>query len=194
MGRLHTSHHPPVVIIDAQDHDTPGALNQLLPNAHVIPQPQPDGVANALLLAQPFLDDVVLVTLGDVYWDGTFATLPRDPALVVWRDAPPAETRKNFGVSAGSNGFVVEVIEKPIDCHGLSCGMGVYVLTRPVISCFQDAPVDSRTGERGITGGIQAAIDAGITFRAIRFSGYYNNVNSRSDVIAVEDHIAQLAR
>jgi dTDP-glucose pyrophosphorylase len=67
--------------------------------------------------------------------------------------------------------------------------MGVYVLNRPAISCFIDAPVDSRTGERGITGGIQTAIQRGVGFEAVAFSGYYNNVNSPSDVIAVEDYL-----
>jgi glucose-1-phosphate thymidylyltransferase len=191
IGGLHSSESPPVVIIDAQDTDTPEALSHLLPEARLVHQSQPDGVANALLLAQPFLDDVVVVTLGDLFLDGTLATLPRRPALVVWLEAPAAELQKNFGIATGSDGFVLEVIEKPSAFHGLSCGMGVYVLNRSAISCFKDAPVDSRTGERGITGGIQSAIEGGVTFRTISFSGYYNNVNSHSDVMAVEHHLAQ---
>jgi NDP-sugar pyrophosphorylase family protein len=73
IGRFHVSPKPPVVIVDAEDQDTPEALVDLLPGARVVHQPQPDGVANALLLAQPLLDEGAIVTLGDLFLDGTFA-------------------------------------------------------------------------------------------------------------------------
>ena len=191
---FHDSARPPIVIVDARDNETPLALTALVPAAHAIRQAKPDGVANALLLAEPVLDDLVLVTLGDLFLDGAFAPFPRGPGLVFWRDAPAAETQKNFGVSLNADGFVSGVIEKPVDCHGLRCGMGVYVLTRSVISAFRDAPIDPRTGERGITAAVQAALDAGVAFHAIPFSGYYNNVNSLSDVAAVEHHLVPVGR
>ena len=194
VGAFHDSARPPLVIIDAQDDETPLALTALLPTARVIRQAQPDGVANALLLAEPFLDNMVLVTLGDLFLDGAFAPFPRGPGLVVWRDAPAAETQKNFGVSLNADGSVSGVIEKPVDCRGLRCGMGVYVLTRSVISAFRDAPIDARTGERGITAAVQAALDAGVAFNAIPFSGYYNNVNSLADVAAVGHHLVPAGR
>src|SRR5437762_2818469 len=58
VGAFHDSARPSLVIIDAQDDETPLALTALLPTARVVRQAQPDGVANALLLAEPFLDDV----------------------------------------------------------------------------------------------------------------------------------------
>lgn len=194
IGRFHTSPKPPVVVVDAHDQDTPEALADLLPGARVVHQPQPDGVANALLLAQPLLDDVAIVTLGDLFLDGTFASIPREAGLAFWCDAPADETANNFGIAARADGFVSSVIEKPANPRGLSCGMGVYVLTPSVISCFHKARVDSRTGERGITDGIQAAIEAGVRFRAIAFSGYYKNVNTSADVMAVESYLAPPVR
>jgi dTDP-glucose pyrophosphorylase len=194
IGRFHSSAKPPVVIVDAQDRETPEALAVLLPEGHIVRQPQPDGVANALLLAQPLLDDLAIVTLGDLFLDGTLPAMPHEPGVVFWREAPPEETAKNFGITSRSDGLVSEVVEKPTDACGLSCGMGVYVLTRSGISCFHKAPIDPATGERGITYGIQAAIAAGLRFRAIPFSGYYNNVNSSADVIAVETYLAGPAR
>ena len=194
IGRCHTSDAPPVVIVDDQDAETPLVVDVLLPRACVVRQARPDGVANALLLAQPFLDDVVVVALGDLFLDGEVAGLTREPALVFWREAPPAETRKNFGVTIKSDGSVSAVIEKPVHLFGLTCGMGIYVLTRSAIACFRHAPVDARTGERGITAAIQTAIDRGIVFRSVPFSGFYNNVNSPSDVASVEGHLAQAVR
>jgi dTDP-glucose pyrophosphorylase len=194
IGRFHSSRKPPVVVVDAQDTETPEALVDLLPGARVVNQRRPDGVANALLLAQPFLDDLLIATLGDVFFQGVFPSMPRQPSLVFWPDGPAAETRKNFGIMATSDGTVSRVIEKPADCRGLTCGVGLYVLPRSAIACFARAPIDLRTGERGITGAVQTAIDAGIRFRAIPFSGYYNNVNSSSDVMAVESYLAQPVR
>ncbi len=194
IGRFHSSSKPPVVIVDGQDHETPAALAELLPGTRIVHQPRPDGVANALLLAQPLLDEVAIVTLGDLFLDGTFASIPKEAGLAFWRDASAEETAKNFGIIARSDGLVSGVVEKPAHAHGLSCGMGVYVLTPSVISCFQEAPIDSRTGERGITDGVQAAIAAGIRFRAIPFSGYYKNVNSTADVRAVESYLARPVR
>jgi dTDP-glucose pyrophosphorylase len=194
IARFHTSPKPPVVVVDARDQKTPKALEDLLPGARVVHQQQPDGVANALLLAQPLLDAVAIVSLGDLFLDGTFATIPSEAGLSFWRDAPAEETANNFGIATRADGFVAGVIEKPANPRGLSCGMGVYVLTPSVISCFRNARVDSRTGERGITDGIQAAIEAGVRFRAIPFSGYYKNVNTSADVMAVESYLAPPVR
>src|SRR5438105_5501590 len=187
---FHRSKKPPVVIVDADDGQTPRAVDVLLPGARVVAQRHADGVANALLLAQPMLDETVLVTLGDLFLHGVLAAIDPRPALVVSPAGGPADPRQHFGAVSAAD-VVSHVVEKPRDCAGMQCGVGVYVLTQPAISCFRAAPVDARTGERGITDGLQAAIDAGIDFRVIRFSGYYRNVNTRADVAAIEDYLAR---
>lgn len=187
---LHQSARPPVVIVSSDDDETPRAVARLLPGARIVPQPRPDGVANALLLAEPFLDDDLIVTLGDVFLDGPLSS-GAGPGLLVWQGASVDEIRSNFGVAATDDGLVSGVVEKPLDGRGLQCGMGVYRLTRKVIACFPAAPTDARTGERGITDAIQAAIAAGVRFRAIPFSGYYHNVNAPDDVVAIERHLAR---
>ena len=189
-GPLHRSTKPPVVIVDAEDEEMPRAVEALLPGARLVVQREADGVANALLFAQPLLDDAVIVTLGDLLFDGAFAPIDARPAVMLWPGAPAGEIRQNFGVVV-SGGIVSRVVEKPVEWRGLQCGLGVYVLTQPVISCFRDAPIDARSGERGITDGLQAAIAAGVAFRGILFSGYYKNVNSQADVAAVERYLAR---
>src|SRR5438093_8940792 len=139
---IHTSAKPPIVIIDAQDRETPAAVDSLLPSARVVRQEQPDGVANALVLAEPFMDEVVCAVLGDMFIDGAFAPFPHAPALLFSRAAAAAETGKNFGLSIDAAGVVRAVIEKPVDRDGLQCGMGVYVLTRSIIAGFCGAPID----------------------------------------------------
>ena len=185
MAPLHRSQLPPVVIVDAADEETPRAVDEQLPAVRVVRQPHPDGVANAILLARPCLDDTVLVTLGDLFLDGEFPNILTTPAVAVWRAAPAAEIRKNFGVAVDRDGRVTSVVEKPDRIAGLECGVGVYVLSKAAIACFERAPIDSR-GERGITAGIQTAIETGVAFRTLPFDGYYNNVNSHEDLAAVE--------
>jgi dTDP-glucose pyrophosphorylase len=179
-----------VVIVDSGDKETPHVATALLPGIRVVIQPEPDGVANALILAQPFLDDVVIVALGDLFIDGIFASIPQGPALTFWDEAPELETRKNFGIKV-QEGLVTNVIESPRDGCDLLCGMGVYVLTQPVISCFRRTLVDPGSGERGITTGLQVAIELGIHFSLVRFRGYYNNINTPSDFMATERHIGR---
>jgi dTDP-glucose pyrophosphorylase len=189
IGTFHSSKRPPVAIVDAHDAETPSALDPLIPDVQLVRQPTPDGVANALLLAEPYLDDLVLVVLGDLFLDGAFSSMPPRPTLVFWSEATAAETKKNFGIAATRDGTVRTVVEKPRTCDGLRCGMGVYVLTRDAIDAFRRAPVDARSGERGVTDGIRAAVEAGIDFHTVSFSGHYVNVNSHADLQAVERYV-----
>jgi dTDP-glucose pyrophosphorylase len=188
IGRLHSSPQPPLVIVDAADDATPRVASECLPGAVIVRQPRPDGVANALLLAEPLMDDLVLVALGDLFVEGAFE-LPDEPALMFWSGAPPGETSSNFGIQIGRDGDVSAVVEKPVDADGLCCGLGVYVLTRRLVALFHQTPIDRRTGERGITAGLQTAIEAGVRFRAIPFHGFYRNVNSSADVEEVDRYL-----
>jgi NDP-sugar pyrophosphorylase family protein len=190
LSRLHRSSKPPVVIVDSSDRETPSVARALVPQASIVTQPRPDGVANALLLAEHLLDELILVTLGDLVIDGTLDLDVDSPTLVCWRQAPEHETRKNFGVAVTTGGGVKAIVEKPVFCDGLQCGMGIYALTRAAVASFRRAEIDPRTHERGITAGLQAAIHAGGRFRAVDFCGYYNNINSEADVDAAEEHLA----
>ena len=194
IGPYHTSARPPIVIVDANDRETPDVVAARLPRAAIVRQRRPDGVANALLLARPLLDGPAIVALGDLFLDGTFAAIPAAPAVAFWREAPDTETVKNFGISVDDRGFIDAMVEKPCEPRGWRCGMGIYILTPAVIKCFRRAVVDPHTGERGITDGLRAACVAGVRFRAIPFSGYYNNVNSKADLIEAEHHVARPVR
>jgi dTDP-glucose pyrophosphorylase len=110
IGRFHTSPKPPIVVVDAQDQDTPEALADLLPGARVVLQPQPDGVANALLLAQPLLTTCAIVTLGDIFLDGIVRIDPARGGIVVLVRRTAEETRTT-GIAACADGFVLGVLK-----------------------------------------------------------------------------------
>ena len=152
--------------------------------ARVVVQAEPDGVAAAIALALPYLEGDALVALGDVVIDGSFASDGPAPALVVWRDAPPEVTARNFGVRERPLG----VVEKPRE-PGLVCGLGLYLLTREVIAGFATCPPDAR-GERAITDALAHSIAAGTRYRLVDFAGRYVNVNTAEDLALAEELFA----
>lgn len=192
LGRLwrqlaprHTSPAPPVLVAAAGDDRVPRFAAARAPSARVIVQAEPDGVANAVLLALPHLEGPALVVLADIVLDGELGPPPPPPALVTWPAAPPEVTRKNFGVRVGTDGAPVELVEKPAAADGLVCGIGLYWLTPDVIARFAAAPRNPRTGEREITAALA------FTLRETRYGlwehrGRYFNVNSAEDLAEAE--------
>ena len=88
IGGLHSSLRAPVVIVDAQDSETPAAVAMLTPQAQVVRHPEPGGVANALLLAEAYLDECVVVALGDLFLERRLRPVPADAdACVLARSA-----------------------------------------------------------------------------------------------------------
>ena len=79
--------------------------------------PKLQGVDQLQELAQPLLDDTVIVALGDLFLDGTFAPFPVGAGLVFWRGAPAGEAAQNFGIATRPDGFASAVVEKPV-CEG----------------------------------------------------------------------------
>jgi glucose-1-phosphate thymidylyltransferase len=146
----------------------------------------PDGVANAVRLALPHLIGPALVVLGDIVLDGALACPPPPaPALVIWRDAPPGVTMRNFGIRVDAGGAPEALTEKPPDPTGLVCGLGLYWLTPEVIERFGAAPVNPRTQEREITAALAFAL-RDTRFGVWEFTGRYWNLNTAADLADAE--------
>lgn len=187
---LHHSPEPPLVVVDGSDHETPCLLPALLPRARLVVQPTPDGVARALLLTRPFLAGPVLVVLGDVFLDGPVPPPPETPAIYVWRDAAPADVRSNFGVSMTEDDHVSAVEEKPADGSRWSCGIGLYVVDARTLDAVARSAPHTSVAEYGITDALAVALAAGVKMRAVPFRGFYRNVNTAADVLAVEARLS----
>jgi glucose-1-phosphate thymidylyltransferase len=186
----HTSAAPPVIVAAAGDPHVPAFAAAHAPEARVVVQAAPDGVANAVRLALPHLGGPALVVLGDVVLAGDLAApAPPPPALVIWRDAPAAATSRNFGVRLDTAGAPAALVEKPADPRGLVCGLGVYWLTPEVIAGFADAPVDAGSGEREITAALAHALGR-FRFGTWDFAGTYVNVNDAADLVEAEAAVA----
>jgi dTDP-glucose pyrophosphorylase len=183
LARALAGYGPPVFVAARGDAHVPAFVAARHPGAPLVVQPEPDGVASAILLTLPHLRGPALVALGDLVLEGELGPLPPAPALAVWRGAPERAIRANFGVRLGDEGIVTAVVEKPRETAGLLCGLGVYLLTPEVIAAFARAPRDAR-GELAITTAIAATLDAG--YRTIEFTGTYVNVNTAEDLAEAE--------
>jgi hypothetical protein len=131
-----------------------------------------------------------LVVLGDIVLDGELTEPPPvAPALVIWRDAPPAVTTRNFGIRLDAGGSPAALTEKPTDAAGLVCGLGLYWLTPEVIDRLGAAPVNPRTQEREITSALAFAM-RDTRFGVWDFTGRYFNLNTAADLADAEAAIA----
>ncbi len=175
-----TSGPGPIVITGHSDLVTPDYLASKVGSAGIcVPQAYPDGVANAMLLATPWILHDAIVVLGDVVLDGTFSPIPAN-GVCVWPTAPVAATRENFGVWE-QYGKVLDLVEKPVDVAGLQCGIGVYALTHAAISAFHDVPLNPVTREREITEALRFIHRNGFPLEVFEFRGDYVNVNRPED-------------
>jgi dTDP-glucose pyrophosphorylase len=192
---LHRSTAPLVVLVAAGNKAVRSFVETTHPEAVIVRQPAPDGVANAILLTAPHVRDRALVVLGDLVLDGRFHTpLPLPPAVGIWPEAPAATTRKNFGVRLDDAGRVLAFAEKPAATAGLVCGIGVYLLTRKQIESFAGAPLNPVTGEREITVAMDHLRSCGESMATFRFEGHYFNVNSAEDRKLAEAHLQSARR
>jgi dTDP-glucose pyrophosphorylase len=184
----------PVFVHAAGDAGVPAWVSERASGAALVAQPEPDGVASAVLLALPHLEGPALVVLGDLFIAGAFdAPWPPAPAVAVWPEAPPHAVRRNFGVAVDAAGRVSALVEKPADPAGLVCGLGVYLLGRDDIASFASAPVDTTSGERQITAALDHVRLARGPLGVLRFRGAYVNVNSAEDQAEAEAAAAAAA-
>jgi len=163
--------------------------------AEFVVQKQRKGIADAILQAEPHIDNNFLVTLGDCLFNGEF-NWEGAPSLGigVWQTDNLVEINKSYLVEV-VNGLVTKVTEKPnvhpADVDGpLNCGMGIYFLDRRVFDYIRKTPPSalySLRSEVGITEVLQTMIDAGEKIVPIWFRGKYINVTYPEDLMKAEE-------
>jgi len=148
--------------------------------AHFVEQPVQDGTAGAVRLAEPFIDEDVLVIFVDTLFDADLslaARLPSELAGVIW--AKEVEDYQRFGVVVlDDDRNMVRIVEKPKEPISKLANIGLYyirdwkLLFEGIGHVMRARPGPS--GEFYLTDAFQYMIDHGAKIRVEEVQGWYD--------------------
>jgi glucose-1-phosphate thymidylyltransferase len=147
---------------------------------HFVEQPEQNGTAGAIQLAEPYVDTDVLIIFVDTLFDADLSLvkrLPEDSAGVIW--AKEVEDYQRFGVIVrDGDGNMKRIVEKPTDPISKLANIGLYyirdwqLLFRGIHATM--AGPHGRTGEYYLTDAFQYMIDHGARIRVEEVEGWYD--------------------
>jgi glucose-1-phosphate thymidylyltransferase len=148
--------------------------------AHFVEQPVQNGTAGAVLLAEPFIDEDLLIIFVDTLFDadlGLAKRLPADAAGIIW--AKEVEDYQRFGVVVlDAEGNMRRIVEKPKEPISKLANIGLYyirdwkLLFEGIHHTMQQPPGPS--GEFYLTDAFQFMIDKGAKIRVGEVEGWYD--------------------
>ena len=162
-------------------------------NSAVVFQDEPKGLADAILRAEPYVDERFMVALGDCIYKGTFEEGGDfELGLGVWRTSDIEEIWKNYLVFISiPEGLISRLIEKPrVNLPHGNCGMGVYFLDKRIFDYIRKCEVTPGGGD--LTFVLQTMIDCGEEIHPVEFTGSYVNVGSPEDLLKAEEVLSEL--
>jgi glucose-1-phosphate thymidylyltransferase len=145
-----------------------------------VEQPVQDGTAGAVLLAEPYADDELLIIFVDTLFDADLSivkTLPEDVAGVIW--AKEVEDYQRFGVIVtDQDGFMQRIIEKPSEPISKLANIGLYYI-RDWKLLFEGihhvmAAEPGGAGEYYLTDAFQYMVDHGARIKTVAIEGWYD--------------------
>jgi glucose-1-phosphate thymidylyltransferase len=151
-----------------------------------IEQPEPLGIAHAVLTAEPFvrggpfllyLGDNVLVEGVTRFVEGFERSRP-DAQILLTRVPEP----QHFGVAVVEGERVVRLVEKPTTFVSDIALVGVYLFDGSILEACRSLTPSWR-GEYEITEAIQWLIDRGYTVRAEMVSGWWKDTGRPEDLL-----------
>lgn len=148
--------------------------------AHFVEQPVQNGTAGAIALAEPFIDEDVLIIFVDTLSDadlGQIKTLPAGEAGIIW--AKEVEDFQRFGVLVtDAENHLKRIVEKPQDPISKLANIGLYYI-RDWKLLFKGVR-NTMTGPKGpgteyyLTDAFQFMVDHGAKIRVEPISGWYD--------------------
>ena len=147
---------------------------------HYVVQEVQDGTAGAVKLAEPFIDDEVLILFVDTLFDadlGLAATLEDGWAGIIW--AKEVEDYQRFGVIVtDEQGAMTRIVEKPSEPISKLANIGLYfirdhaLLFEGIRDTLSKGP--AATGEYYLTDAFQYMVDHGAKIRTAPVAGWYD--------------------
>ena len=139
-----------------------------------------DGTAGAVKLAEPYVDDELLIVFVDTLFDadlGVIPSLPAEVAGVIW--AKEVEDYQRFGVIVTRpDGSMERIVEKPSEPVSKLANIGLYyvrdygLLYEGINATLRDAPGPS--GEYYLTDAFQYMVDQGARIQTAPVEGWYD--------------------
>ncbi len=157
-------------------------MTEEYPDFHAVyvEQKEQRGTADAIVLAEPYVEEEMLIIFVDTLFDADLSLvrrLPEDVAGVIW--AKEVEDYQRFGVVVtDENGFMQKIIEKPSEPISKLANIGLYyirdwkLLFEGVHHVMNSEPGPS--GEYYLTDAFQYMVDQGAKILTVPIEGWYD--------------------
>ena len=151
-----------------------------------IDQPEPKGLAHAVLISEDFMQDEPFVMyLGDnllrqgvTEFTGTFEQKRADCVVGV----SPVKDPSRFGIAEMRDGKIVRLVEKPKEPKGNLALIGVYVFGPAIFDAVKKIKPSWRN-ELEITDAIQALLEDGRRVEVQRVNGWWKDTGKPEDLL-----------
>jgi glucose-1-phosphate thymidylyltransferase len=157
-------------------------------------QEDPAGLADALLQAEPEIEDDFMVMLGDNVFRGNLETVVQrqqeqrvDCAFLV--EEVPEDEASRYGVCVTNKyGEIIDVVEKPDDPPSNLVMTGFYTFSPAIFNACRLVQPSDR-GEYELSDGIDLLMESGRTIDAVRLDGWRVDVGYPEDRDTAEQRL-----
>ena len=160
-----------------------------------VEQPEPRGLARAVLAAEPHVEGDFLVLNGDNVVDADLGGVvdrhlaAGADATVVVEEVAPERAGAGGVMTVDDEGRPTGVVEKPADPPSTTALRGFLALS-PLVFPACELVRPSATGEYELSAALDLLVHAGATVEAVPLEGRMVNVNTPDDVAAAERLLA----
>jgi dTDP-glucose pyrophosphorylase len=158
-------------------------------------QPERKGLAHAVLMAEPFVDDEFLVLNGDNIYRGNLAAVlsrhaETDAQITFPVDDVAPETARDGAVCEfDADGNVTGLVEKPDSLPSTTTPMAAYVLPPEIFPACELVQPSAR-GEYELPDAIDLLLYAGYQAETVPFEGWKQNINTPADIDRAASRLA----